>query len=225
MDLCVLYLSLIMKVISTNIGEKQTVNYRGKEVLTGIYKYPVKSALLLGKEDVENDAVIDRRYHGGIDKACYLYSADHYAFWKEKFTDLKWQWGMFGENLSVSNLDESEIFIGDIYKVGSARVQVTQPRQPCFKLGIRLENAKAVKDFVKAEKPGVYVKVINEGKVRKNDTFILESRIQEEFSIKLIYHLLYHAKENIEQINRAIQIPELAESCRKDLIKAAYLKL
>lgn len=212
---------IFMDVISTNIGTKKKIIYRGKEILTGIYKYPVNEPLHLGKTDVENDAVIDRRYHGGADKACYIYSADHYPFWQQKYPNLDWSWGMFGENLSVKGMDESELYIGDIFKVGTSVVQITQPRQPCFKLGIRLEDDKAVKEFVKANKPGAYVRILVEGKIKVGDRFIPIEQKPDNLSIKEIYHLIYNEKDNIEQIKKAVQMPELAESCRKDLNKMA----
>ena len=98
-----------MKVISTNISQPKTVIWKGKEVTTGIFKEPVSEPLLLEKTDVKGDHVIDRRYHGGEDKACYMYSADHYPFWKERYEHLEWNYGMFGENLTVEGLQETDI--------------------------------------------------------------------------------------------------------------------
>ena len=98
-----------MKVISVNIGERKVLNYKGKIVETGIFKFPVNHPVFLGTEDVENDAVIDRKYHGGIAQAVYGYSQNHYAYWKVLYPDLDWNYGMFGENLSISNLEETEI--------------------------------------------------------------------------------------------------------------------
>ena len=96
-----------MKVVSVNIGEKRTVNYKGKIVETGIFKSPVETPIFLGETGVETDAVIDRRYHGGIDKAVYAYSQNHYAYWKKIYPELDWKFGMFGENLTISNLEET----------------------------------------------------------------------------------------------------------------------
>jgi len=104
-----------MRIVSTNIAEPKTIVWKGKEVTTGLFKYPVEAGILLGKEDVDNDHVIDRRYHGGADKACYLYSADHYSYWQNLYPELEMPWGMFGENLTVENLHEAEINIGNIH--------------------------------------------------------------------------------------------------------------
>lgn len=212
-----------MKVISTNIGNKKEIIWQGEKVFTGIYKYPVNEAIKLDFHDVDKDNVIDRRYHGGIDKACYLYSADHYGFWQNKYPDIEWQWGMFGENITMEGLNENNVKIGDIFRLGTALVQITQPRQPCFKLGIRLENNLAVKEFVKAELPGAYLKVLEKGIVKTGDEMkVLESK-PNNFSLVEVFHLIYNAKSNIIKVKQAIKMPELAESCRNDLIKYAGL--
>ena len=97
-----------MKVVATNIGEKRTVLWRNEHIETGIFKAPVAQGIVLEREDVKKDAVVDRKYHGGIDKACYAYSADFYDYWKGKFPDLKWSYGMFGENLTIHGLNEKK---------------------------------------------------------------------------------------------------------------------
>ena len=208
-----------MKVISTNIGESVEINYHGKIEKTGMYKYPVEEAIFIGREDVVNDAVIDRRYHGGADKACYWYSEKHYDFWKEKFPDLDWDLGMFGENLSISDLDEGEIKIGDVYQIGAAKVQVTQPRQPCYKLNHRFDCNTMVKQFIDAEFPGVYIRVIEEGEIKKGDELILLQRREESLSLREVYQLLYVAKKDSVKLNKALSDPALAESCKRDLQK------
>ena len=106
-----------MHITSTNIAKPTTILFRGKNVTTGIYKNPTQQPIYLGKSDVKDDEVTDRRYHGGEFKACYLFSENHYAYWKNLYPDLDWNWGMFGENLTVNGLDETKIMIGDIYKI------------------------------------------------------------------------------------------------------------
>jgi MOSC domain-containing protein YiiM len=213
-----------MKVISTNTGLKRTIVFRGKEVITGIFKAPVIGPIYLGKDDVEGDDVIDRKYHGGVDKACYLFSADHYAQWKIEYPDLDWKWGMFGENLTIEGLDEAKIHIGDVFKIGSAKVQVTQPRQPCFKLGIRLNDGKAVKRFVEKEQCGIYIRVLEEGYVKQGDTVSCVEKKDENFTVKEIFHFINYAKNNQEAIQKALLMTELAEACSRDLIKYSGLK-
>lgn len=162
-----------MKVISLNIGEKRLVVWRGKNVETGIFKSAIKGPILLGKEGVEKDNVVDRRVHGGADKAVYGYSLEHYAYFKNLHPKLDWQFGMFGENLTFSKLNEDEMYVGDIYQLGETTLQVSKPRQPCFKLGIRFENPIIIKQFWNTTKSGVYFKVLNTGYVSVDDKLIL----------------------------------------------------
>ncbi|MHB9142861.1 MAG: MOSC domain-containing protein [Paludibacter sp.] len=208
-----------MEIISTNIAEPIMIEWNGEQVQTGIYKYSVEAPIFLEPEDVVNDHVIDRRYHGGKDKACYLYSADHYPFWKTKYPDQDWRWGMFGENLTISGLDESEIRIGDRFRIGQAVVQVTQPRQPCFKLGVRFGDQSVVDDFWDSAFPGVYVRVLQAGAVRKGDEIRLIEGDPESLSVSQVFSIFRRNRDNTELIQKAIAEPFLAESCRKNIQK------
>ncbi len=208
-----------MKVVSTNIGKSVEINYHGQIEKTGMYKYAVDQAIFLGKEDVVKDAVIDRRYHGGADKACYWYSEKHYTFWKDKFPNLDWNYGMFGENLTISDLDEGDIKIGDVFQIGNARVQVTQPRQPCYKLNYRFDCNSMVRRFIDAGFPGVYIRVIEEGEVRQGDELILLERREESLSIREVYNLLYESSKDQLKLEKALSDPALAASCKRDLRK------
>ncbi|HAQ17762.1 MAG TPA: MOSC domain-containing protein [Prolixibacteraceae bacterium] len=208
-----------MQIISANIGEPVQIEWRGQQVYTGIFKYEINAPVFLGREDVVNDHVLDRRYHGGADKACYLYSADHYPFWKTKYPDLDWQWGMFGENLTVRGLNESEIHIGDTYQVGEAVVQVAQPRQPCFKLGVRFGNQEVVNDFWSLPYPGVYVRVLQPGKVQKGDEIVLLDQNPDCLSVSQIFSIFRSTPPDRKLIQKAIENQFLAESCRRDIQK------
>lgn len=207
-----------MKIISTNIGEPRIVNWKGKEVKTGIFKYPVSQTIFLGSEDVENDHVIDRRYHGGVDKACYLYSADHYEYWQKLYPELEMPFGIFGENLTVKGLHEAKVNIGDIFKIGEAVVQATQPRQPCFKLEFRFHNDKIVQQFIVSGFSGVYVRVLEKGNVKEGDTMHLIER-KDSLSIQKVYELVYTSEFQKEAVEQAVNDPFIAASCKKDLLK------
>ena len=200
-----------MKVISTNIGNPTTITWNGKVEQTGIFKYPTSEALFLGKTDVEKDTVIDRTNHAGINKACYLFSADQYPYWKGLYPKLEWDWGMFGENLTIAGLNEDEIRIGDIYEIGSAMVQVSQPREPCYKLGIRFGTQDIIRQFIEHGFPGTYVRVLEAGKVAVNDELILAERSENKLTVKQFYELLYVKNKDLEIVKLAISNPSLPE--------------
>ena len=176
-----------MKVVSVNLGEKKTINYKGKIIETGIFKYPVDYPIFLGTEDVEKDAVIDRRYHGGIEKAVYAYSKNHYSYWQELYPNLDWQYGMFGENLTISDLDETEICVGDVFKLGEVILEVTKPREPCMKLGLRFGTQKVLKQFWNSSKSGIYFKVLQTGNVAVGDELELLKNGENNITIAQVY--------------------------------------
>jgi len=185
---------------------------------TGIFKFPVEKPIFLETEDVVNDHVVDRKYHGGADKACYLYSADHYGYWQKLYPELEMTWGIFGENLTVEGLHEANVNIGDIFEIGDAVVQATQPRQPCFKLEFRFNDNRIVKQFIDSGFAGVYVRVLKTGKVQTGDTMKLTER-KHSLSIQKVYQLLYASDFQKEAVEQAINDANLAESCRRDLLK------
>lgn len=162
-----------MKIVSLNIGKRSEIQWKGKTYTTGIFKSKVEGPLFLDLEDVENDVVIDRKHHGGIEQAVYAYGYNHYAYWRSLYPSLQLDYGFMGENLTVSELEETEIHVGDIYKLGNAVVQVTKPRQPCFKLGIRFNDQSIVKQFWNTTKSGVYFRILKTGKIATGDEFVL----------------------------------------------------
>jgi MOSC domain-containing protein YiiM len=175
-----------MRVVATNIGERKKVDWKGTILDTGIFKKPV-SAIVLGHEDVVDDQVIDRKHHGGTNRALYVYSADHYPFWKMRFPNLDWDFGMFGENLSVEGLDEAQIHVGSRYRVGEAIIEATEPRDPCVKLGMRFNDAKIIKQFWKESKSGVYFKVLQTGSVKPGDVLMLLEEKKDNKTIAEVY--------------------------------------
>ena len=183
-----------MKIIATNIGEPREIRYKNKNVTTGIFKFPVDVPVFLDVEKVKNDAICDTKWHGGILQAVYGYSAKHYDFWKPKFPDLDWQFGIFGENLTIEDLDETKIHVGDTFKVGEAILEATLQRNPCYKLGVRFDNMKIVKQFWNTTFCGVYFKVIQTGYVKVGDVFELVKTNPVNPSIADLYH-----KEKLEK--------------------------
>ncbi|MBU3010492.1 MOSC domain-containing protein [Polaribacter vadi] len=160
-----------MRIVSTNIGERKEITYKNKKVITGIFKYPVDKPVFLDIEEVKGDEISDREHHGGIKQAVYGYSLKHYDFWKPKYPELEWSLGMFGENLTIDDLDETKINSGDTFKVGDAILEATVQRSPCYKLGIRFNNMKIIKQFWNTTFCGVYFKVIQTGYVKVGDEF------------------------------------------------------
>ena len=208
-----------MQVLSTNIGNLTKINWNGKELSTGIFKHPTSSPLVLEIEKVAKDSIADRKVHGGIYKACYLFSAEHYPYWKNRYPDLDWNWGMFGENLSVSGMDESEIRIGDTYKIGSALVQISQPREPCFKLGIRFGTQQILKEFIDYGFPGTYVKILEEGQVSSRDRLTLIQPSVNLLTVQQFFKLLYTKEKDEKIIRLAIENLALPEYKRERLKK------
>ncbi|WP_034040629.1 MOSC domain-containing protein [Wocania ichthyoenteri] len=211
-----------MKITSTNIAKPTTIIWNGKKVNTGIYKTPINEPVYLGKEAVKNDEISDRKVHGGIYKACYLFSENHYEYWKALYPNLDWNYGMFGENLTVKNLDETEIFIGDIYKVGKALVQITQPRQPCFKFGVKFGTQHVLKQFINHGFPGTYTRVLEEGLVTNGDVFKLIEQTNNSLTTAQLFNLLYAKEKDQALLNLAIKNEALPLRKRKKL--EAFIK-
>ena len=176
-----------MKVVSVNIGERKTVVWKKKTIETGIFKKSVEKPIYLGEEDVVGDAVVDRKYHGGVDQAVYCYSAEHYNYFKILYPDLDWDFGMFGENITFDDLNEEEITVGSTYQLGECLIEVTKPRQPCYKLGVRFGTQKIVKQFWNTTKSGIYFKVLKTGYVKSGDELILLSKPENSESIATVY--------------------------------------
>lgn len=208
-----------MKVVSTNIGNKVTFNWNGKTIETGIFKKPVNTPIFLGNTDVTNDVVCDRENHGGIDKACYFYGANHYPFWKNKYPELSFDYGMFGENITLDHVDETIVRIGSIYQVGSATVQISEPRIPCFKLGHRFNNQLVIKEFINSSYAGFYVRILTNGEVKVGDQFQLIEQNENDFSVEDAFSLLSYNKDNQLLIEMLKNEPLLGNEYRKSILK------
>ncbi|WP_299528500.1 MOSC domain-containing protein [Ulvibacterium sp.] len=208
-----------MHITSTNIGRPTTIIWNDKKEQTGIYKYPVSEPLLLEKESVAKDTISNRKVHGGVHKACYLFSKDQYPYWKELYPDLTWDWGMFGENLTVAGLDETQIRIGDIFQVGTALVQVSQPREPCYKLGVRFGNQDILRQFIDHGFSGMYVRILEEGQVKTGDILQLERTSENPLTVKQFFNFLFERKKDPDILQLAIANTALPERKRERLKK------
>jgi MOSC domain-containing protein YiiM len=211
-----------MHIISTNIAKPVIIQLNGKQVTTGIYKKPVTQPIYLEKEQVKGDEISNRKVHGGEFKACYLFSADYYPYWKNLYPHVEWNWGMLGENLTVKGLDESKIFIGDIYKIGTALIQVTQPREPCSTFGAKMGSKSILKQFIAHGHPGTYVRVIEEGFVSVNDTMELVEQAKGSLSVAQLFNLYYAKDKEQDLLTLAIKNEALPFSKREKL--KAYIQ-
>jgi MOSC domain-containing protein YiiM len=162
-----------MNVVSTNIGRPKEVLWQGALVMTGIYKEPVDS-IRIKRFFVEGDTVADLDVHGGEWKAVYGYPSEHYEFWRGEFPQMSMPWGMFGENITTEGMVESELAIDDVYRIGTALLQVTEPRMPCYKLAMKFGRQDIIRRFMKSRRSGFYFTVLEEGVVRPGDRIALE---------------------------------------------------
>ena len=154
-----------------NVGSVHELGrIRGKPVRSGFIKKPVSGSVKVGRLNLEGDRQADLTVHGGVDKAVYAYPSEHYPYWAKKYPKMEMPWGSFGENFTTEGLLEDEVHVGDRFVVGSAEFAVTQPRFPCYKLGLRFGTQAILKTFLDSEKSGYYLKVLQEGKVKAGDS-------------------------------------------------------
>ncbi len=206
-----------MKITSTNIAEPKTIIWNDKEVATGIYKKPIEQPIYLTRDDVATDTISDRHNHGGFYKACYIFAEEQYPHWEERYPDLDWGWGMFGENLTVSGLDEREIYVGAIYQIGEAVVQVSQNREPCFKLGHKFGSVLMIGDFIRHGRVGTYLSVLEEGHVSKGNEFILQEIPKDKITSYDLFQLLFGKEKNQDHLKIAIESRAIPKNKRVQL--------
>ena len=159
-----------MRVISVNVGRPRAIEASGQTVLSAIFKTPISGRVRLSKLNLAGDQQADLSVHGGKDKAVYLYPSEHYRYWKEQLPDIEMPWGMFGENLTSEGLNEKSVHIGDRFRIGTAVLEITQPRMPCYKLGIKFGRRDMVKRFWDSGRSGFYLSVVEEGEIGADDT-------------------------------------------------------
>ncbi len=202
------------KLLSVNVSLPKEVPYRGETLLTGIYKEPVEGRVMLRTLNLDGDGQADLQAHGGIHKAVYVYPYEHYAPWAHELGRDDFVFGQFGENFTTEGLLEDAVFIGDVYRIGEALVEVTQPRAPCFKLAHKMKLPTFVKTFTRSERAGFYVRVLEEGEVGAGDLIERVHTDAAQMSVKAVFHLLFFDRDNIEQAERAANIPALAPGWR-----------
>ena len=178
-----------MKLISVNVGLPREVTWKGKTVTTGIFKTAVDGPVELRQHNVDGDKQADLSVHGGPTKAAYVYPLQHYEYWRKELPELDYPWGSFGENFTIDGIDEESVSIGDEFRVGGAKVVVTEPRMPCFKLGIRFGRADMVKRFLSSQRTGFYFGVVEEGQVQAGDELELLKKHPHQLSVADVIRL------------------------------------
>jgi len=204
-----------MRLLSINVGLPRDVDWGGKTVRTSIFKSPVLGRVGVTRLNLEGDQQSDLSVHGGIEKAVYVYPSEHYAFWREELPGIDLPWGAFGENFTTEGLLEGSVRIGDRLRVGSAEFVVTQPRMPCFKLGIRFARPDMVKRFLRSRRSGFYLAVLREGKVAAGD--LVEFLAQDEYGVTVaeVVDLYTADASNQDLLRRVSKLPALPEGWRE----------
>ncbi|HUK07273.1 MAG TPA: MOSC and FAD-binding oxidoreductase domain-containing protein [Stellaceae bacterium] len=203
-----------MKVISVHVGLPRTVQWKGKAVSTGIFKAPVSGRIRLRTLNLDGDRQADLSVHGGPDKALYAYPAEHYAYWQRELPDMTLPWGIFGENLTTEGLFEDDLKIGDRFFIGSTEVAITQPRLPCYKLGLRFGRDDMVKRLLASGRTGFYFKVVAEGELAAGDPIIAAQRAQDSVSVSEITRLYARDKDDVDGLRRTVAVAALPDDWR-----------
>ena len=204
----------LMQVISVNVGLPREVVWKGQTVVTGIFKEAVEGRVAVRRLNLEGDRQADLTVHGGPEKAVYAYPAEYYSFWRKQFPEMNLPWGMFGENLTITGLLDETVHIGDHFQVGSAKLMVTQPRLPCYKLGLKFGRDDILKRFLHSGMTGFYFSVLDEGEVAAGDSIRLLHRDDHQVKVADITRLYRQDKYNLDLIRRVVAVEALAEVWR-----------
>lgn len=200
-----------MHVVSLNVGGPRTVQWHGRTVRTSIWKSPVTGRVAVNSLNFDGDRQSDLTVHGGPFKAVYAYPSEHYDYWREALPGVDLPWGAFGENLTTEGLSEVTVHIGDRFQIGTAEFQVTQPRMPCYKLGIRFNDDLMVKRFLDSGRSGIYFSVLREGHVTAGDAITLLDHIEDGVSVSDIVSLYVGDLDDEDLLRRAVNAPALPD--------------
>src|SRR3989440_8451929 len=203
-----------LQVLSVNVGLPRIVVWKGRKVVTGIFKEPVAGRVAIKRLNPWGDRQADLTVHGGPEKAVYAYPGEYYAFWREQFPEMELPWGMFGENLTIEGLLDESVHIGDRFQVGSAHLMVTQPRLPCYKLGLKFGRDDILKRFLQSGLTGFYFAVLQEGEVTAGDPIRLLRADEHQVKVAEITRLYREDKYNLDLLRRVVTVEALSESWR-----------
>ena len=207
------------KLVSLNISQIKKVEWKGKVITTGIFKEPVSDKLNVRGVNIVGDDQADRSVHGGSDKAIYGYPMEHYHYWRNQFPDKKLPYGMFGENLTMQGLLETDVCVGDRIRIGNTELIAVQPRSPCYKLGIRFETQSIIKKFYQSGFPGIYFKILKDGEMQVGDKIDLVKKDPLQVSIKDVFDIL-KGQASVDLFERASDLMHLPSWLRKQIQEA-----
>lgn len=206
-----------MKLISINVSKPKPIQHEGRIIQTGIFKEPVSGSVMLREMNIDGDGQGDLTVHGGTYKAIYGYPIEHYSHWQKELNRDDLSYGQFGENLTVEGMLEDEIHIGDVFQIGvSVKLQITQPRVPCYKLGHKMGSSGFPKKFLQSRRVGFYFRVLEEGEIIAEDSIQRIEESSQPMSVTQILNLRFFDMNNLEQISKAVKQPALSPSWKID---------
>jgi MOSC domain-containing protein YiiM len=210
----------MMKLLSINVSLPVTVEQAGKTFSSAIFKKPVTGPVFVHKMNLAGDRQADLKNHGGEDKAVYAFSFDHYAYWGTLLHKPDMPYGQFGENLTIAGLDEASLYIGDHLKIGSCLLEISQPRIPCFKLGIIMGTPDMPRLFIEHGATGIYFRVLQEGEIFAGNPVDIVSRGKHRLAVKTLFTSYFDPDlQNPGVLETALEIPELAAEWREKILK------
>lgn len=204
-----------MRVLSVNVSQPKAVRQNGKIISTGIFKEPVPGRVMLRTLNLDGDGQADLNAHGGVHKAAYAYSIENYEYWKRELGRDDFRYGQFGENFTVEGMLEDVVHLGDVFRVGGAKVQISEPRAPCAKLALKMGLPQFPKRFLASERVGFYLRVLSEGEVGAGDAIERIEADPERMTVRQFVHLAYFDEGNLEGVRRALRIRALPPDWRE----------
>ncbi len=211
--------SSVLQVQSVNVGLPRAVDWKGRTVVTGIFKEPVAGRVAIRQFNLEGDRQADLTVHGGPEKAVYAYPAEYYTFWREQFPEMELAWGMFGENLTTQGLLDENVHIGDHFQIGSAQLVVTQPRLPCFKLGLKFGRDDVLKRFLQSGLTGFYLAVLKEGEIAALDPIKPLHHDEHQVKVSDVTRLYHQDKHDLDLLQRVVAVEALTASWREHFLQ------
>jgi MOSC domain-containing protein YiiM len=209
-----------MKLLSIQVGLPREVQSQRRKVATGIFKEPVEGPVMLRTLNLDGDRQADLSVHGGTHKTVYVYPSEHYGPWSTELPGVELPWGAFGENFTTEGLLEDRVHIGDRFRIGEADVIVTQPRTPCFKLGIKLGDPAIVARFLESRRSGFYLAVLREGWVEAGDSVELLGEDPNRVTVDDISRLFLGERDDAT-LARALRVNALPEGWKVHLLRQA----